>query len=85
MWNKAIAVNTWRAKVDNLINQTCPLCDNEEESTLHKIWECYYAQQAWEYTQDIVSEFAYDNKPSWVVAPLNWKQSVFATKSPKLV
>jgi hypothetical protein len=24
LWNKAIAVNTWRAKVDNSINQTCP-------------------------------------------------------------
>jgi hypothetical protein len=38
LWNKAITVN--QAKVDNLINQTCPLCDTEEESTLHKFWEC---------------------------------------------
>jgi len=38
LWNKAITVN--QAKVDSLINQTCPLCDTEEKSTLHKFWEC---------------------------------------------
>jgi len=30
LWNKAIIVNTWKAKVDNSINQTCPLCNNEK-------------------------------------------------------
>jgi hypothetical protein len=38
LWNKAIAINTWRSKVDNSINQTCPLFGNEEESMLHKFW-----------------------------------------------
>jgi hypothetical protein len=33
LWNKAIVVNTWKIKA-------CPLCDNEEEPTLHKFWEC---------------------------------------------
>ncbi len=46
LWNKAIIVNAWKAKVDNVINQTCQLCDNEEESTLHKFWECCQAQWA---------------------------------------
>jgi hypothetical protein len=88
MWalcNKAIAVNTWKVKVDNSINQTCPLCNNGEESTLHKFWECCHAQRAWEYIQGIVCELAYDNKPSQVVGPLHWKQCVFAGKSPKQV
>jgi hypothetical protein len=85
LWNKPIAVNTWRAKVDNSINQTCPLCSNGEESMLHKFWECCHAQRAWEYKQGIVCELAYDNKPSRVVAPLHWKQCVFASKSPKQV
>jgi hypothetical protein len=58
LWNKAIVVNTWKAKVDNSINQTCPLCVNEEESTLHRFWECCHAQWAWEYTQGIVCELA---------------------------
>ncbi len=49
LWNKAIVINTWRAKVDNSINQTWPLCDNEKESTLHNFWECCHAQRAWEY------------------------------------
>ncbi len=30
-----------------------------------------------------MGELAYGNKPSWVVGPLHWKQSVFATKSPR--
>jgi hypothetical protein len=25
LWNKEIVINTWRTKVDNSINQTCPL------------------------------------------------------------
>jgi hypothetical protein len=83
LWNKAIVVNTWRAKVDNLINQTCPLCGNEKESMLHIFWECCHAQWTWEYTQDIVGELAYGNKPSRVVAPLHWKQFVSVAKSPK--
>jgi hypothetical protein len=85
LWNKAITINTWKAKVDNSINQTCPLCVNEKKSTLHKFWECCHAQWAWEYTQVIVCELAYSYKPSWVVAPLHWKQSVLATKSPRQV
>jgi hypothetical protein len=44
LWNKAITVNTWKAKVNNSINQTCPLCTNGEKSTLHKFWECCHAQ-----------------------------------------
>jgi hypothetical protein len=83
LWNKGIAVNAWRAKVDNLINQTCPLCGNEEEFTLHKFWECCHAQQAWEYTQGIMCELAYGDKPSWVVALLHWKQCVFVAKNPR--
>jgi hypothetical protein len=73
LWNKAITINTWRAKVDDSINQTCPLCGNEEESMLHKFWECCHAQQAWEYTQSIVCELAYYDKPSHMIAPLYWK------------
>jgi hypothetical protein len=85
LWNKAIVVNTWRAEVDNSINQTCPLCGNEEESILHKFLECCHAQQAWEYTQGIMCDLAYGNKPSRVVAPLHWKQCVFVAKSPRQV
>ncbi len=85
LWNKAITINNWKAKVDNLINQTCPLCVNEKKSTLHKFWECCHAQWAWEYTQVIVCELAYGYKPSWVVAPQHWKQSVLAAKSPRQV
>jgi hypothetical protein len=44
LWNKAIAINIWRVKVDKSINQTCPLCDNENKSMLHKFWECCHAQ-----------------------------------------
>jgi hypothetical protein len=79
LWNKAIIVNTLRAKVDNLINQTCPLCDNEKEPHCTNFGNV--AMWAWEYTQSIVCELAYGNKPSWVVAPPHWKQCVFATKS----
>jgi len=32
-----------------------------------------------------VCELAYGYKPSWVVAPLYWKQSVLAAKSPRQV
>jgi len=85
LWNKAIVVNTWRTKMDNSINQTCPLCSNKKKFTLHKFWESCHAQWAWEYTQGIVCELAYDNKPSRVVAPLHWKQCVFATRSPRQV
>jgi hypothetical protein len=46
LWNKEITVNTWRTKVDKLINQTCPLCGNEEESTLDRFWECWHASLA---------------------------------------
>jgi hypothetical protein len=41
--------------------------------------------QAWEYTQGIVCEIAYNNKPSRMVAPLHWKQRVFATKNRRQV
>jgi hypothetical protein len=83
LWNKAIIVNIWRAKVDNSINRTCPLYNNEEESTLHIFWQSYHAQHAWEYIQGIVCELAYGNKPSWVVVLLHWKQCVFVAKSPR--
>jgi len=43
LWNKVIIVNTWKVKVDNSINQICPLWGNEEKSMLHKFWECCYA------------------------------------------
>jgi len=46
LWNKAIAINIWRGKVDNSINPTCPLCSNGKESMLHKFWECCHAQRA---------------------------------------
>ncbi len=77
LWNKAIALNTWRLKVNNSIDQTYPLWSNGEKSMLHRFWECCHAQQAWQYTQNIVCELAYDNKPSWVVTPLHWKQCDF--------
>jgi hypothetical protein len=85
LWNKTIVINIWKVKVDNSINQTSPLCNNGKKSTLHKFWECCHAQWAWEYIQGIVCELTYDNKPSQVVAPLHWKQCVFACKSPKQV
>jgi hypothetical protein len=75
LWNKAIAVNTWRAKVDNLIKlahcaimKKNPRYINFGSVIMHnglgcthktlwvRFWECYHAQRAWVYTQDIVGE-----------------------------
>jgi hypothetical protein len=81
LWNKVIVIKIWKAKVENSINQTCALCGNEKEPTLHKFWECCHAQRTWEYTQGVVCELAYDNKQSLVVGPLHWKQCVFVVKS----
>lgn len=54
VWNKAVAVNLWRVKTNGLINQACLLCGNGKESIMHQLWECRYAQHAWDYTKTTV-------------------------------
>jgi hypothetical protein len=36
IWNKVVVVNLWRVKANGLINQGYLLCENEEESIMHR-------------------------------------------------
>lgn len=33
LWHKAVAVNTWRSKIANSIDITCPVCRNGQEES----------------------------------------------------
>ncbi len=39
----------WKVVTYVLMNQTCPLCEIEDKSILHRFWECALAQCAWVY------------------------------------
>lgn len=40
-WNRAVAMNDWRGRLNGTINRNCPVCDTgANESVLHRFWEC---------------------------------------------
>lgn len=47
MWNKAMVVNSWRAKVDDSIVQNCPLRQWEAKFAIHRFWDYNRAQHVW--------------------------------------
>jgi hypothetical protein len=47
MWNKAMVVNSWRAKVDDSIIENCPLCHCEAKIVIHRFWDYNRAQCVW--------------------------------------
>jgi hypothetical protein len=63
--------------VDDSIIQTYPLCQCKAETTIHRFWDCNHAQCAWEYTQGTMHGLAHGNKPSRLVASMQWKQCIF--------
>jgi len=50
IWNKDVAINSWRAKVDDSIIQTYPLSQCKVKTAIHRFWDCSHTQCAWEYT-----------------------------------
>jgi hypothetical protein len=71
LWNKAIVVNTWKIKVDDSINQTCPLCNNEENPHCTNFESVVMHNRLGSSYKALCVNF--DNKPSQVVAPLQKK------------
>lgn len=47
IWHRAVVVNAWRRRIDNAMDQCCPICLNRaRESVLHHFWECSSAQKS---------------------------------------
>jgi hypothetical protein len=56
MWHRAIVANTWRARINNSLEDTCPCCTVEiVESKFHRFWECPQAQRIWHWVVNIVN------------------------------
>lgn len=47
MWNKAMVVNSWRAKVDDSIIENRPLCHCKAKIVVHRFWDYSCAQCVW--------------------------------------
>jgi hypothetical protein len=73
VWKKTMVM-----KMDNLINQICPMCEDEGKSILTQILGMQPCTiNMGEYMQCIVYELVYDiKKPSQVLALMQWKQCV---------
>lgn len=47
-WHRAVAVNEWRGRIDNNVDQCCPVClTGTRKYALHRFWECSSAGKAW--------------------------------------
>jgi hypothetical protein len=46
MWNKTVAINAWKAKVDRSANHECAVCGKIVESILHRFQDFKNAQKA---------------------------------------
>jgi hypothetical protein len=69
MWHRAIVVNTWRARINNCLEDTYPCCTVEiVESKFHRFWECPPAQRIWHWVVNIVNRL--QAKPS---SDVPWK------------
>jgi hypothetical protein len=47
MWNKAMVLNSWRAKVDDSIIKNYPLYHCETKTVIHRFWDYSRAQCVW--------------------------------------
>jgi hypothetical protein len=78
-----MVVNLWKVKANGLTNQGYMLCGNVEKSTMHQLWECRYAQQAWDYTKTIVCKLVNGAKPFYLSSLMQWKHVIFISKIPR--
>jgi hypothetical protein len=57
MWHGAIIVNTWRARINNSLEDKCLCCAVEiAKSKFHRFWECPPAQRIWQWVVNIVNK-----------------------------
>jgi hypothetical protein len=64
LWHKVVAVNVWRGRILQQIDQLCPMCNSaERETVLHRFWSCDAAQELWNHATNILNHLA--NPQDW--------------------
>lgn len=83
IWQRAVAVNHWRGRIDGSVDIRCPVCPRQsEESVLHRFWECLSAQRAWQWAIHIMNALLIgrDAQGPWQL--LTWRQGIFLGQIP---
>lgn len=86
-WNRAVAVNDWRDRIDGTINRNCSVCDTgARESVLHRYWECPQAQKAWLWATHVLNKLTLTTPAGAWRGPwrsFHWKQALFSQRIPR--
>lgn len=86
-WNRAVAVNDWRGRVNGIVDRNCHVCDTGAcESVLHRFWECPQAQKAWLWATHVLNKITLTSPASawrgpW--RPFHWKEALFSHRIPR--
>jgi hypothetical protein len=83
IWHKAVAVNIWRGRISPNIDVSCSVCGlNQDETILHRFWDCYVSQQVWGSITCLLNYLAFPNLAlDWSMP--DWKQTIFAKRPPR--
>jgi hypothetical protein len=83
MWHKAVAVNIWHGKISRNIDTSCSVCGSgQEETVLHRFWDCDSSQQVWYSVTCLLNHLATPNLAiDWSLP--DWKQTIFAKRPPR--
>lgn len=63
-----ILTNAERARRHLTVDKTCPICQEEEETIKHLLWDCTAAREAWRFTSSPIN-YAFrqnDTLASWI-------------------
>ena len=64
IWHMGVAVNAWRGKNQNQLDQCCMICRNgTRETVLHCFWECPAARQTWDWCAAILQRMCLVDQP----------------------
>jgi hypothetical protein len=83
-WHRAVAVNVWRGRINRNLDQSCPVCPRRsDESVLHRFWECFSTQRAWQWGIHIMNTLITSRAAKGPWRMLTWKQGIFSEKIPR--
>jgi hypothetical protein len=81
VWHKALAVNTWCAKITPQVDTDCFVCTSRlPENIPHRFWDCTQAQVAWQFTHVILKRMAHTGM---ALSRFNHQHALFGLPLPK--
>jgi hypothetical protein len=83
LWHKVVAVNSWRVRFIDEIDDKCLMCALDIPETIaHRFWDCKFARRAWDYAIGIINSMkAHPNqKGPWKA--FHWHHGIFGKKIP---